>query len=294
MVLETALADALYLNWAIPLAALPPAPTGLRYDLGPASGASGGSRGAADNDTDESVAYFSLVLFRQVGLHLRGASWLALSYPQIDARLYVRDAVNSASVLLLRQLAPGWVVPLGRLVGQPLSAAVCEFPDGLPAAPADSAPHATDGDALADSRVWRWKFSAGARLCTAVRIGVPGGLGGFAGRADGGLGGGVEVPRPLAARDWEAEVAFFRDRARAYWRQGGTLRRVETDRPATPALPVSARIELTDWLETFLPFAPVAGWSEVHSAFLVPRVQFVFAFEGARELPVAAPMTAAG
>ena len=55
----------------------------------------------------------------------------------------------------------------------------------------------------------------------------------------------------------------------------------ETDRPAT-ALPVSARIEQADWLETFLAFAPVAGWSEVHSAFLVPRVQFVFAFEGTR------------
>ena len=281
MVLETALADALYLNWAIPLAALPPAPTGLRYDLGRAG--HGGSEG---------LAFFSLVLYRQVGLHLRGASWLALSYPQIDARLYVRDAANTASVLLLRQLVPGWVVPLGRLVGgQPLSAAVCEFPDGLPEAPADGVPRESGGPVDPDPRIWRWRFSAGARLAAAVRIGAPGG---FAGAAGGGSGGEVEEPRPRSTRQWEGDVAFFRDRTRAFWRQGGSLRRVETDRPATPALPVSARIEQADWLETFLAFAPVEGWSEVHSAFLVPRVQFVFAFEGTRELPVAAPMTAAG
>ena len=75
-------------------------------------------------------------------------------------------------------------------------------------------------------------------------------------------------------------MAFFRDRTRAFWRQGETLRQVETERPAIAALPVSARIEQADWLETFLPFAPVQGWSEVHSAFLVPKVQLVFAFDG--------------
>lgn len=286
MVLETALADALYLNWSIPLAALPPAPTGLRYDLGP-SGHGGG----------EGLAFFSLVLFRQVGLHPRGASWLALSYPQVDARLYVRDAAQTASVLLLRQLVPGWVVPLGRLVGgQPFSAAVCEFPGGLPRSPAGLGEGFEAGlaagkaageppvDAASDPRLWRWKFSAGARLSAAVRLGVAGGL-------SEGPGG---EPRTRGWRDWQEEVAFFRDRTRAFWRQGETLRRVETDRPATAALPVSARIEQADWLETFLPFAPAEGWSAVHSAFLVPKVQLVFAFAGARELPVAAPMTAAG
>lgn len=286
MVLETALADALYLNWSIPLAALPPAPIGLRYDLGRA-GQGGG----------EGLAFFSLVLFRQVGLHLRGASWLALSYPQVDARLYVRDASNTASVLLLRQLVPGWVVPLGRLVGgQPLSAAVCDFPDGLPrSAPGPGegfepgegsgiSPGTPAGEAPPDPRIWRWKFSAGARLSTAVRIGVAGGLTGES----------LGAPGTHGWRAWEEEVAFFRDRTRAFWRQGETLRQVETERPAIAALPVSARIEQADWLETFLPFAPVQGWSEVHSAFLVPKVQLVFAFDGERELPVAAPMTAAG
>ena len=258
MVLETALADALYLNWSLPLAALPPAPPGLRYD-----GAGGSVRGG------ESQAFFSLVLFRQVGIHLRGASWLALSYPQVDARLYVRDAANTAAILLLRQLVPGWVVPIGRLVGgQPFSAAVCEFPQGLP----QECPEETARVA----REWRWKFSAGAGLRAAVEIAAPAG------------------GRSPESRRFEEEVAFFRDRTRAYWRQGGTLRRAESAPPGAAVLPVRARLEQTDWLDTFLPFAPAQGWTALHSAFLVPRVQHVFAFDAARDLPVAAPMTAAG
>jgi len=153
VILETALADALYLNWAVPLAALPAAPSGLRYDSSVRAG--------------ESLGYFSLVLFRQAGIHLRGASWFGLSYPQINARLYVCDAANVASVLLLRQLVPGWVVPIGRLVGrQPLSAAVCEFPDGLPRERAGGEP-AGVGE---DSRSWRWSFSAGARFAVTAQL----------------------------------------------------------------------------------------------------------------------------
>lgn len=265
MVLETALADALYLNWSLPIAALPPAPPGLRYDGAP------GARGG------ESQAFFSLVLFRQVGIHLRGASWLALSYPQVDARLYVRDAANTAAILLLRQLVPGWVVPIGRLVGgQPFSAAVCEFPDGLPQECPQKLPEGTPEEAVRASREWRWRFSAGAGLRAAVEIAAP--------AAGGGSG----------SRRWEEEVAFFRDRTRSYWRQGGTLRKAESEPPGAAILPVRARLEQTDWLDTFLPFAPAEGWSALHSAFLVPRVQHVFAFDAARDLPVAAPMAAAG
>lgn len=262
MILETALADALHLNWAIPLAALPPLPPGLRYDQGGGVVRPGENRG-----------YFSLVLFRQVGLHLRGASWLALSYPQVDARLCVRDAAGTAAVLVLRQLVPGWVVPVGRLIGgQPLSAAVCEFPNGLPRAPSGEDAGTADGAPA----LWRWKFSAGARLAVVAEIGAAAGS-----TAPGGAA-------------WEEDVGFFRDRTRTFWRQGDTLRRVATEPPPTTVLPVRARLEQTDWLETFLPFAPAAGWSVLHSAFLVPRVQLVFAFDAARDLPVAAPMAAAG
>ncbi len=262
MILETALADALYLNWAVPLAALPPAPAGLSYDLGGASDGAG-----------ESQAFFSLVLFRQVGLHLRGASWLALSYPQVNARLCVRDAANTPSVLLLRQLVPGWVVPLGRLVGgQPLSAAVCNFPDGLPR----ELPPPDSDETPEDRGEWRWRFSAGARLAVSVR-----------------LGGAMPVGAVSGERR-EQDFGFFRDRSRAFWRHGEGLRRVETEVPAALVLPVRAEILLADWLETFLTFAPVHGWASIHSAFLVPRVQLVFAFDPARDRPVAAPMAAAG
>ena len=104
MILETALADALYLNWAIPGPSLPPLPAALSYDT------------ALDGQAGErACGFFSLVLFRQVGLHLKAASWLALSYPQANARLYVRDAAGTPSIFLTRQLAPAWVVPIARI-----------------------------------------------------------------------------------------------------------------------------------------------------------------------------------
>ena len=253
VILETALTDVLYLNWAIPLATLAPAPAGLSYDAAERGG--------------ESVAFFSLVLFRQVGLHPRGASWLGLSYPQVDARLCVRDAANTASVLLLRQLVPGWVVPIGRLTtGQPFSAAVCAFPGGLPQSFANVREQ--------KEQDFRWRVSAGAPFSAVVR-----------------LGGGV-APELSAAG--EAEVAFFRGRSRTYWRKGNVLRRSETEPPVTTVIPVGATIERADWLESFLPFSPTRGWSELHSAFLIPRVQLVFALASARDLPVAAPVVAAG
>ncbi len=262
MILETALADALHLNWVIPISRLPQAPAGLRYDRSDRGG--------------ESLAFFSLVLFRQVGLHLRGASWLALSYPQINARLCVRDAANTASVLLLRQLVPGWAVPVGRLVaGQPVSAAVCEFPQGLPSTPPPGAGAA--GSSEQDERIWRWRFSAGARFEVAAQVG-----------------GACEPGFAVSGQPWEAEVAFFRDRTRTFWLRSETLRQAESEQPAATFLPVGARIERADWLETFLPFAPSRGWSELYSAFLVPRVQVVLAFGAAHERPVAAPVAAAG
>ncbi len=98
----------------------------------------------------------------------------------------------------------------------------------------------------------------------------------------------------VSGQPWEAEVAFFRDRTRTFWRRSESLRRAESEQPAATFLPVSARIERADWLETFLPFAPSRGWSELYSAFLVPRVQVVLAFGAAHERPVAAPVAAAG
>ncbi|MEO8277262.1 MAG: DUF2071 domain-containing protein [Thermoanaerobaculia bacterium] len=256
MILETAQTDALFLNWAIPLAALALPPAGLRYDAAQQGG--------------ESLAYFSLVLFRQVGLHPRGARWLGISYPQVDARLYVRDAANAASVLLLRQLVPGWVVPMGRLTtGQPFSAALCTFPGGLPRSETPRPADGNDGTATPPGREWRWQVAAGAPL---VVVAHPAG-------------------GESAART--AEIAFFRERSRTYWRKGRSLHRSEAAPPPAMTLPVDARIERTDWLDHFLPFAPARGWAAPSSAFLVPRVQLAVVSKPARDLAAPTPATAA-
>ena len=246
MILETALADALYLNWAIPEAALPPLPEALRYETAMDGGASYG--------------FFSLVLFRQVGLHMRSASWLALSYPQVNARFYVRDAASTPSVFLVRQLAPAWVVPIARAVArQPLSAGMLDFPRA--------------GVALDGER--RWRGHAGRGYEVAAKPGAP---------------------RHGAPKlgEWAAVGAFFRERSRAYWLQGGTLRRTATEHPPADIVPMAVEIVSSDWLATFLPFEPATSWNEPHSAFLVPEVRLVFELGTRPEIAVPARAAAAG
>ena len=245
MILETALADALFLNWAIPLPALPVLPGTLPYE----------TRGTGEH----TVGFFSLVLFRQIGLHARGASWLSLSYPQANARLQVRDAAGIPSTFLLRQLVPGWVVPIARaVVRQPLSAGVLDFP--------------RTGAEAVDGR--RWRLSAGKGLELTARPGDP------------------SAAEPAFA-DWPATVAFFRERRRAYWARGNSLRRVESEPPSAEVVPMRVELLRTDWLETFLSFAPAGGWSDLHSAFLVPEVRLAFVFGRERELAAPAPVAAA-
>lgn len=229
MILETALADALYLNWAIPEAALPELPAELRYDTAV--------------DAGKSWGFFSLVLFRQVGLHLRSASWLALSYPQANARLYVRDADAVPAVLLTKQLAPAWVVPIARVVAQqPFSAGLLDFP------PAGG---------LSVDGARRWKAHAGKGFEVVAKAGAsPSG-------------------RPRLG-EWDATAAFFRERSRAYWELGDSLRRAETEHPAADVVPMAVEVVNADWLDTFLPFAPAGSWGDLHSSFLVPRVRLAF------------------
>ncbi len=246
MQLEGVLADALYLNWALPSAGLPAAPPGLRHDLI--------GQGA------ETCAFFSLVLFRQLDLRTGWMGGLGLSYPQCNARLYVRDSEGLPAVLLLRQLAPAWVVPLGRwIAGQPLSAAICSFPRlaRCPEGP------------------WRWRLEAGAELDLTVRPGALAGSG-------------------PALGSWEETVAFFRERPRAYWQSGARLRRVETDHGRVQVLPVTVELASTRWLEARFHFAPRDGWSLLHSAFLLPRVALSLALERDARLAPVRQLPAAG
>ncbi|HTQ79664.1 MAG TPA: DUF2071 domain-containing protein, partial [Thermoanaerobaculia bacterium] len=102
MMLQSVVRDCLYLNWALPAAALPPLPPPLRYQLHPFQG--------------EDHAFASAVLFQQEGLHLARLPSLRLSYPQCNLRLYVLDGDGVPSVLFCSMLMPLWLVPGVRLL----------------------------------------------------------------------------------------------------------------------------------------------------------------------------------
>jgi hypothetical protein len=129
MMLQSVVRDCLYLNWAVPAAALPPAPAPLRYQLHPFQG--------------EDHVFASAVLFHQEGLHLQWLPRLRLSYPQCNVRLYVLDGDLVPAVLFRSMLMPLWVVPGVRLVSQqPAASARFRFPR----------PSSQPGDGE-----WRWR-----------------------------------------------------------------------------------------------------------------------------------------
>lgn len=136
MILHTVIRDCLYLNWAIPVEAVPALPEPLRVE--------------AHGEGSRREAFVSAVLFRQEELHHELAPFLQLAYPQCNLRLYVRDGDDIASVFFLRMLVPAWVVAGARLVGhQPAMAASLDFPPrGLGA----------------DLDAWRWSVAAGSAL----------------------------------------------------------------------------------------------------------------------------------
>ncbi len=115
MLLRTTARDCLYLNWALPAEALPPAPPPLRYELHSWRGAD--------------WVFASAVLFHQESVRLAGLPGFRFSYPQFNLRLYVLDGASVPSVLFRRMLMPAWVVPGVRLVSrQPASRARLDFP----------------------------------------------------------------------------------------------------------------------------------------------------------------------
>jgi uncharacterized protein DUF2071 len=115
MLLRTIVRDCLYLNWALPAAALPPPPAPLRYEVHAWRGGD--------------WVFASALLFYQEGMHVDGIPGFRLSYPQLNLRLYVLDASSVPSVLFLRMLMPAWVVPGVRLVShQPAARARLDFP----------------------------------------------------------------------------------------------------------------------------------------------------------------------
>jgi hypothetical protein len=107
--------DCLYVNWAVPEAALPRLPTTLRYE----------TRGCGEGE----CAFVSAVAFRQHDLRLAGLPLPSFGYPQWNLRAYVRDAEDAPSVYFFRMIVPAWVVPGARIVGgQPVRPGKLAFP----------------------------------------------------------------------------------------------------------------------------------------------------------------------
>ena len=144
MILHTVIRDCLYLNWAVPRAALPALPEPLRCE--------------EHGEGGRTEAFVSAVLFRQEQLHHELAPFLQLAYPQCNLRLYVRDGDDVASVFFLRMLVPAWVVAGARLLGhQPAAPAALDFPPaGLGA----------------DLATWRWCVAGGGRLVVEAQPGA--------------------------------------------------------------------------------------------------------------------------
>lgn len=141
MIYETSLADALFVNWAVPAESLPTPPEPLRLER------------VLDGGVD--FAFVTVVLFRQRGLRLAAMPWPRLSFPQCNLRIPVRDGDGAAAVWLLKELVPAWVVPLARGLGrEPVSAAIFDV---------RSTPGAGE---------WRWSIHAGRALSVAARPGA--------------------------------------------------------------------------------------------------------------------------
>jgi uncharacterized protein YqjF (DUF2071 family) len=145
MKLRTVVQDGLFLNWALPLAALPAPPAPLRYEVHRAGG--------------EGFVFASAVLFHAHGLHWPGLPWLRLSYPQFNLRLYVVDGEGAPAVLFRRVLLPVWVVPAARAIGhQPAVSARFRYPRPSRQAAAGS---------------WRWWVRRRAAFAVEARQGPP-------------------------------------------------------------------------------------------------------------------------
>lgn len=115
MLLRMTVRDCLYLNWALPVEALPDPPSPLRYQLHSWQG--------------RDYVFASALLFHQDAVHFASLPLLRVGYPQLDLRLYVLDSAGIPSVLFRRMLMPAWVTPGVRLLThQPASRARLDFP----------------------------------------------------------------------------------------------------------------------------------------------------------------------
>ena len=141
MIFETIGRDCLFLNWALPAAALPELDAPLRYDLHSWRG--------------EEHVFLSVVLFRQQILDIPRVRLPKVSYPQASLRLCTLDGGGMPSFFLSSVMLPAWVIPSVRLVArQPARKATFAFPQ----------PGAGAGESER-----RWSVKSRSRLTVAAR-----------------------------------------------------------------------------------------------------------------------------
>jgi hypothetical protein len=192
---------------------------------------------------DEERVFASALLFRHRGVHLPHLPVVRFTYPQMNLRLYAVDGDGVPCVLFREMLMPWWVGPVVRWVTkQPASAARFSYPR-------------PSRDPGAES--WSWRVTQGGRFEVTARRGAPG------------------TGEGPSLGSWAKTVRFFRERSRGYLLSGDRLRRIETEHPSVPVWPLVAEVEDAELLERSLPLAG-AAWPRLHSAWLCPRIPFVF------------------
>jgi hypothetical protein len=215
--LRSVVRDCLFLNWALPVEALPEPPAPLRYQRLSWQGSD--------------YVFASALLFHHDAVRWRALPLLRVGYPQLNVRLYVLDEDGVPSVLFHRELMPAWVAPGMRLLaGHPAASARLNFPR-------------PSLDAGADS--WTWRVERGGALTVRARVHSP------TVPAMGAMG---EQPR---IGSWAETVRFFQERPRGYAVHGGTLRRVDVWHPPIEAVwPLEAEIRDGALLRRLLPLSP--------------------------------------
>jgi hypothetical protein len=145
MNLRMVVRDCLFLNWALPAAALPEPPSPLRYQIHPWRGCD--------------YVFASALLFHQDSVRFSALPLLRIRYPQLTLGLAVLDDEGCPSVLVQKLLLPAWMAPGVRLVtGQPAAGAHLDFPRPSRETDADS---------------WQWRARAGGTLSVRAWLDSP-------------------------------------------------------------------------------------------------------------------------
>jgi hypothetical protein len=145
MKLRTVVRDCLFLNWALPVEALPEPPAPLRYQRHAWQG--------------RDYVFVSALLFHHDAVRWSAFPLLRVGYPQLTVRLYVLDEDGMPSILFARELMPAWMAPGVRLMSHhPASSARLDFPRPSRQAEADS---------------WTWRAERGSTLSVKAWVHSP-------------------------------------------------------------------------------------------------------------------------